>query len=105
MTPPVWFVAALAAGTMIIKAAGPVALGGRRLPRRLVDMMGLAGPVLLAALAAVLTFSDGTDLVLDARLGGLIVAGAGLLMRLPLLVIVVIAAAATGLLRVSGWGT
>lgn len=103
MTTPLWFVVALGFGTMLIKAAGPVAFGGRGLPPRLADMMALAGPALLAALAGVLTFADGPALVVDGRLGGLLVAGVGLLLRLPLLVIVIAAAAATALLRAVGW--
>lgn len=103
MTTPLWFVVTLGLGTMLIKAAGPVALGRRQLPPRLAEMMALAGPVLLAALAAVLTFADGPSIVLDARFGGLLVAGVALLLRLPLLMIVIAAAAATALLRAAGW--
>lgn len=104
MTAPLWLIAALAVGTMLIKAAGPVLLGGRTLPRSVDAMMALAGPVLLAALAAVLTFADGPELVIDSRAGGLLVAGIGVLLRLPLLVIVVAAGITTAMLRAAGLG-
>jgi uncharacterized membrane protein len=90
---------ALAAGTVAIKAAGPVALGGRALPARLGGFIGLLAPSVLAALVAVETFASGHQLVLDARAVGLAAAAVALAFRRSMLFVVVAAAVATALVR------
>ena len=55
----------------MIKAAGPVALGGRDLPRWAERLIVLLPAALLSALVVVQTFADGKALVLDARAAGL----------------------------------
>ena len=55
----------------VIKAAGPVALGGRDLPRWAERLIVLLPAALLSALVVVQTFADGKALVLDARAAGL----------------------------------
>lgn len=87
------------AGTVAIKALGPVALGGRPLPPPLRGVVELLAPAVLAALVAVQTLGDGRGLALDARLAGLAVAGIALWRRAPVLVVVALAAAATALTR------
>ena len=57
--------------------------------------------VLLAALVAVQTFADGERLVVDARLAGLAVGLAALLLRAPFLVVVAAAALTAALLRMA----
>ena len=52
-------VLAVGVGTMAIKAAGPVLLGGRPLPDRLRAVVALLAPALLAALVATTAFADG----------------------------------------------
>jgi uncharacterized membrane protein len=95
-----WLVIVLVgAGTVAIKAAGPVLLGGRPLPARLTGVVELLGPAVLAALVAVQTFGDGRALVVDARLLGVAAAAVAIWRKAPLLVVVVIAAAATALAR------
>lgn len=95
-----WLVVALVgAGTVAIKAAGPVLLGGRPLPDRLTRVVELLAPALLGALVAVQTFGSGEALVLDARLLGVAAAGVALWRKAPLLVVVVVAAATTALAR------
>jgi len=48
MTAAAWIVvAALCAGTVALKAAGPVTLGGRRLSPRAAGVIGLVAPALL----------------------------------------------------------
>jgi hypothetical protein len=90
----VWItVAALAVATAAIKAAGPIALGGRELPPRAMTVIALLAPALLAALVVVETFSDGKSLVVDARAAG-IAASAAVLSWRPSLPLAVIAAAA-----------
>jgi branched-subunit amino acid transport protein len=91
----------LAAGTIAIKATGPVALGGRPLPRRLNGFIMLLAPSLLAALVAVETFGGAhRTLVLDARLAGLAAAAVALALRRSMIVVVVAAAVVTAVTRV-----
>jgi branched-subunit amino acid transport protein len=96
----VWLVVGLVgAGTMAIKAAGPVLLGGRPLPARLTRVIELLGPAVLGALVAVQTFGDGQALVVDERVIGVAAAGIALWRKAPLLLVLIIAAAATALAR------
>jgi branched-subunit amino acid transport protein len=92
-------VALVGAGTIAIKALGPVVLGGRPLPERLTGVVELLAPALLAALVAVQAFGAERSLVLDDRLIGLAAAGIALWLKAPILVVVVAAAAATALAR------
>jgi branched-subunit amino acid transport protein len=93
-------IAALAGGTIAIKAAGPIALGGRPLPPRLNGFIMLLAPSLLAALVAVETFgAPHRSLVVDARLAGLVAAGIALALRRSMIEIVVVAAVVTALTR------
>jgi branched-subunit amino acid transport protein len=95
-----WLVVVLVgAGTVAVKAAGPVLLGGRPLPSRLTGVVELLAPAVLAALVAVQAFGDGQSLVVDERLIGVAAAGIALWRKAPLLVVVVVAAAATALAR------
>ena len=92
-------IAGLAVTTFAIKAAGPVALGGRELPPWVLRYIALLAPALLAALVVVETFAEGKDLVLDARAAGLAAAAAVLAARLSVLWAVGASAAAAALLR------
>jgi branched-subunit amino acid transport protein len=85
--------------TIAIKAAGPVLLGGRPLPRRLTGVVSLAGPALLAALVAIDTFGADRSLRLDERVIGVGVAAVAIVLRAPVLVVVVAAAASTAIAR------
>jgi branched-subunit amino acid transport protein len=85
--------------TIACKAAGPVLLGGRTLPPRIVDAFELLAPSLLAALVVTQAVGGMEEIVLDLRLVGV---GAGLvaiLLRAPLIVVIVVAALATALVR------
>jgi branched-subunit amino acid transport protein len=96
-----WLVVVLVgAGTIVIKAAGPVFLGGRPLPERFTGVVELLAPAVLGALVAVQTFGAGQTLVVDERLIGVAAAGIALWRKAPLLVVVVVAASATALARV-----
>ncbi|HEY6609469.1 MAG TPA: AzlD domain-containing protein [Candidatus Limnocylindria bacterium] len=97
-------VAVIAVGTIIIKAAGPVLLGGRPLPARVQAVVALLAPALLAALVATTTLGSGQQLVADARLIGVGVAAIALALRAPVLLVVIVAAAAAALARVAGIG-
>jgi hypothetical protein len=92
----------LALGTGAIKAAGPVAVGGRELSPRLMGVVALLAPVLLGGLLAVETFvADGHALVIDARAAGLATAAAVIALTNSLTGAVVGAAAATALVRLA----
>ena len=92
-------VAVVGIATVAIKAVGPVALSGRRLPRSLLSMVELLAPALLAALVATQVFAADHSLVIDARAAGITAAAVALTVRAPVLVAVVAAAATTALVR------
>lgn len=101
----IWgIVAAIGLGTMAIKAAGPVLLGGRPLPPRVKSVVALLAPALLAALVATATLGEGQTLVVDARIIGVGAAVVALALRAPTLAVVVAAAAAAALARLAGIG-
>lgn len=96
----VWLtVAAVGAGTMASKAAGPVLLGGRPLPPRIARVVELLAPALLSALVVSQAVGGDRELVFDARLLGLGAAAIALRLRAPLLLVVVVAAAVAALAR------
>ena len=67
----VWVaIAVLTVVCFAIKAAGPVALGGRDLPQWADQLIALVPAALLPALIVVETFAHGKELVLDARAAG-----------------------------------
>ena len=96
----VWvLVAALALATAALKLAGPLTLGGRPLPARALSVVGLLASALLAALVIVETFGKGRSLVLDARVLGATFAVIAVTRRVPMIVVVVGAAAVTAIAR------
>src|SRR3954468_11780555 len=96
-------IAVLCAGTVAIKSVGPLALGGDPPSERVAAVIRLIAPALLAALIVYEALSvDGHGPEFDARLVGVGAAALGLLARLPLLVIVALAALATALTRALG---
>lgn len=96
----VWVViAALALATAALKLAGPLALGGRPLPERALNVVGLLASALLAALVVVETFGKGRSLVLDARVLGAAFAVIAVWRRAPMIVVVLGAAAVTAIAR------
>ena len=95
-------IVAVALANAVIKAAGPLLVGGRDLPGRATAIIALLAPALLAALVVTETFGEGRDLVLDGRAIGVAVAGLALWLRAPVLVAVALAAIATALARASG---
>ena len=87
------------AATMALKAAGPVAIGGRELPARLLGMVAALAPALLAALVATQVLDGDRRIVVDERFAGLLVAAALLALRVPILGVIIAAAATTAILR------
>ena len=86
-------------GTFALKSAGPLVLGDRSLPVRVQQVIDLLPAALLAALAVVSTVGNGREIAIDARLVGLVVAGLALWRRLPFVIVIVLASAATALTR------
>ncbi|MEM9132988.1 MAG: AzlD domain-containing protein [Actinomycetota bacterium] len=100
MSPAALTIVLLAAGTYLLKAAGPVLLGGdRQLPPRLERLTLLLPAPLLAALVATSTFVADRAWTIDARAAGLLAAAVALWFRLPFVVVVLAAAGATALTR------
>ena len=96
----VWItIGALAAGTALVKASGPVLFGARSLPAPALHVISLLAAALLSALVVVQTFADGKELVLDARVAGLAAAAGAIVLRRSLVVTMISAAAATALVR------
>ena len=92
-------VALVGVATVATKAAGPVLLGGRQLPPRLVGALEHLAPAVLAALVVTQAVGGQGRLVLDARLAGLAAGAAAIALRAPLLAVVVVAAVTTALVR------
>jgi hypothetical protein len=96
----VWVViAVLALATAGLKLAGPLALGGRPLHPKALNVVELLASALLAALVVVETFGKGRLLVLDARVLGAAFAAVAVWRRAPMIVVVLGAAAVTALAR------
>ena len=87
------------AGTIVLKASGPVLLGGRAVPDTIARVLDMLAPAVLAALVVTQLVAGDRELVLDERLGGIAAAGVAIALRAPILVTVVVAAVVTALLR------
>jgi hypothetical protein len=90
------------AATVALKAVGPVFLAGRELPPALSTLLFLLAPALLGALVVTQAVGGDREIVLDERLFGLAAAVVAILLRLPLLAVVVIAAAVAAGVRALG---
>jgi len=92
-------IATLALATAALKLAGPLALGGRPLSPKALNVVELLASALLAALVVVETLGKGRSLTLDARVLGVAFAAIALSRRAPMIVVVVGAAAVTAVAR------
>ena len=101
MSPAVVTMVVLASVTYALKSAAPLVLGGRNLPTRVQTMAELAPAALLGALVVVGTFAAGESLTVDARVVGTLAAGVALWRRAPFVVVVIVACAATALVRLA----
>ena len=100
----VWLaVAVIGIAAMVMKAAGPVAIGGRELPRQAGGLVAALAPALLAALIVTQVFGGDRKLVLDARALGIAAAALLVWLRAPVLVVVVVAAGVTAAVRAVSW--
>jgi uncharacterized membrane protein len=89
----------LAVANFVIKAAGPVLLGGRGLPQQLLNVIALLAPAILAALVVVGTFSEDSSLRIDAQAAGVAVSGAAFVFRVPMLPAIFLGALSAALVR------
>jgi branched-subunit amino acid transport protein len=85
--------------TVLIKSAGPAALGGRELPGWFADVVSLMAPALLAALVVTQALADGEHVGVGADTVGVAAAGVALWRGASVVAGVVLAAGLTALLR------
>lgn len=96
----VWFlILGCAALTAVIKALGPVLLGGRELPPWFTRVIVLMAPTLLSALVVTSVFASGRSWSGGAHTVGFAVAGLMLWRRHSLVLCVVVAVLVTAGLR------
>ena len=89
----------LTLGAYAFKVTGLVILGGRTLPPMFERCLALIPAAVVTALVMKDTFTNGQDLVLDARALGIAVAGIAAWRKAPLIVVIVLGAAVTALVR------
>jgi branched-subunit amino acid transport protein len=92
-------IAGCALVTFAIKAAGPVALGGRDLPGAFTGVIALLAPALLAALVVTHTLADGDALGVGANTAGVAAGGLVAWRTGSIIGCVVVAAVVTAALR------
>ncbi len=92
-------VLAVGAGTVVLKAVGPVGVADRQLPPRIADLLSMVGPAILAALVVSEAFAHGRSLVVDARIAGVAAGAAAVLLRAPFWAVVLAGALATSAVR------
>lgn len=103
MTDVTWLlVIVLGVGSFTCKVLGLVVIGARRLPPVVDRCLVLIPAALITALVVKDTFSVGQDLVLDARAAGVGMAVVLAWRRAPLVVVIVVGAAVTALVRAAG---
>lgn len=89
----------LAAGAYACKVSGLVLIGSRRLPAVVTRCLALVPAALVSALVVKDTFSNGTELVVDARAAGVGAAAVAAWLRAPLIVVIVVGAVVTMIVR------
>jgi branched-subunit amino acid transport protein len=99
MSMTVSVIAGCAVVTAVIKAAGPVALGGRELPLWFTSVVTLLAPALLAALVATSALANGKHLAVGADTAGVVVGGVLAWRDQSIVLCVIVAAAITAALR------
>jgi branched chain amino acid efflux pump len=87
------------AGTVVLKAVGPVGVANKELPARVTELLSMVAPAILAALVVTETFAHGRHLIVDARVAGVAAGAVAALLRAPLWAVVVVGALATALVR------
>lgn len=92
-------VIAVGAATAVFKSLGPLLLGGREIPASAAGTLRFLAPALLAALVLVQLVGGDREILLDERLVGFGAATIALVLRAPLVVVVLVAAATTAATR------
>ncbi|KAA2256140.1 AzlD domain-containing protein [Solihabitans fulvus] len=95
-------VLALAAGTYGFRLAGPLLRKRLEIPERVRRLLSMAACVLLVALVATATFTQGHGFAGWSRPAGVLVGAVVAWRRLPFVVVVVAAAGTTACLRLLG---
>lgn len=95
-------IAVLAVGTYVFRFAGPVLAARWTLPPHLQQLTTVGTVVLLAALVATATFTDGGDIAGPARILGVAVGGVLAWRKAPFVVVVLAAAGTAAVLRLAG---
>lgn len=95
-------VIALAVGAYGFKVTGLVLLGGRTLPTVLERCLALIPAAVITALVVKDTLTLGQDVVIDARAAGIAAAAIAAWRKAPLIVVIVLGAVVTALVRKLG---
>ena len=85
--------------TGLIKAAGPVALGGRELPSWFSSIVALMAPALFAALVVTQVLANGRELGVGADTAGVALAGFAAWRGASVITVVTVAAVTAAALR------
>jgi branched chain amino acid efflux pump len=85
--------------TAVLKAIGPIALGGRELPLWMTSVIVLLAPALLAALVCTQALADGSELTVGAETAGVVAGGIVAWRSGSIVACVVVAAGLTAVLR------
>jgi hypothetical protein len=92
-------IAVLAIGTVLMKTIGPVLAGGRQPPAPLTRVIALVAPAVISALIVTGTFTQGQQLIIDARTAGVGVGAVALWLRVPAVLAMLMAAIVCAVLR------
>ena len=92
-------IAVLGIGTVLMKTIGPVLAGGRQPPAPLTRVIALVAPAVISALIVTGTFTQGQQLVIDARAAGVGIAAVALWLRVPAVLAMLLAAIVCAVLR------
>ncbi len=96
----IWLgIGVVSVGAYLLKLAGITVLDVNRLPPAVAELARLLPVALFAGLVVVSTLADGQNVVIDARVGGLLAAGFAAAKKAPFLVVVVAAMAVTATIR------
>jgi len=90
---------ALAAGAYLFKVTGLVILGGRTLPAPLERCLALIPAAVVSALIVKDTLTTGQEIVIDARAAGIAAAVFVAWRKAPLILVIVVGAVVTALVR------
>lgn len=99
---PLYAIMMLATGTFAMRVAGPLFRDRVRIPDHIQRLMTVAAAVLLIALVAAATLTEGTAFAGWARPAGVLVGGLLAYKKAPFPVVVIAAAGTAALLRLCG---